>query len=76
MLPPALSIFSGTKFVPVISILGSIVVGIILSFLWPFVQTGLSSLSLLIKSTGAINIFQAQLLSPTAMFDINVTRFM
>ncbi|GAA0737863.1 PTS transporter subunit EIIC [Clostridium oceanicum] len=121
MLPPALSIFSGTKFVPVISILGSIVVGIILSFLWPFVQTGLSSLSLLIKSTGAIgtfiygsverlllpfglhhfvylpffftslggsaeiggkvvegaiNIFQAQLSSPTAMFDINVTRFL
>lgn len=120
LLPPVFSIFSGTKFVPVVSILAAIIVGFIMAFVWPFVQGALGALSLFIKSTGAvgtfvygaaermllpfglhhfvylpffftnlggsmtiggnvvegaINIYQAQLASATAMFDIDVTRF-
>lgn len=121
LLPPIFSIFSGTKFVPVVSVLGAIVTGLGMSFVWPVFQSGLGTLSTVIKSTGvtgsfiygfterallpfglhhfvylpffftslggstevggklvqgAINIFQAQLASPKAMFDINVTRFL
>lgn len=119
-LPPVLGIFSGTKFVPMISILCSVVLGFIMSGIWPAIQGGLTSLSNLINSTGAfgtviyglserallpfglhhfvylpffftnlggsavidgnvvegaVNIYQAQLASPSAMFNIDVTRF-
>ncbi len=120
-LPPVFSVFSGTKFVPVAAILGALVVGLIMSLIWPFVQTSLTMLSTLIKNTGAagsfiygfterallpfglhhfvylpffftnlggsmqiggkvvegaINIYQAQLASPTEMFNIDISRFL
>lgn len=119
-LPPVLGIFSGTKFVPMISILCSVVLGFVMSAIWPMIQGALTSLGDLINATGAfgtviyglserallpfglhhfvylpffftnlggsamidgtlvegaVNIYQAQLASPTAMFDIDVTRF-
>ena len=119
-LPPVLGIFSGTKFVPMISILCSVILGFIMAGIWPVIQGGLTSLSNLINSTGAfgtviyglserallpfglhhfvylpffftnlggsaiidgnivegaVNIYQAQLASPSAIFDIDVTRF-
>ncbi|MBC2458165.1 PTS transporter subunit EIIC [Clostridium beijerinckii] len=52
-LPPVLSIFSGTKFVPMVSIIGSLVLGLVLSVVWPFIQSILNELSILIKSSGA-----------------------
>lgn len=119
-LPPVLSIFSGTKFIPMVAIFASLILGLCLSVIWPFFQGILLTLSVLIKNSGAfgsfiyglserallpfglhpfvylpffftslggsvdiggklvqgaINIYQAQLATPGAMFDINVTRF-
>lgn len=119
-LPPVLSIFSGTKFIPMAAIFCSLILGLCLSVIWPFFQNILLALSVLIKYSGAfgsflyglcerallpfglhpfvylpffftslggsmdiggkmvqgaINIYQAQLATPGAMFDINVTRF-
>lgn len=119
-LPPILSIFSGTKFIPVVSIIGALLLGLVLSVIWPFIQNILNALSLLIKNSGAlgsmiyglterallpfglhhfvylpffftslggsmeiggkltqgaVNIYQAQLATPGALFNIDVTRF-
>lgn len=119
-LPPVLGIFSGTKFVPMVSLLGCSALGIVMSFVWPVFQSGLSYMGQIIYSTGAlgsviyglserallpfglhhfiytpffftnlggsmvidgqtvegaVNIYNAMLASPTAMFDINITRF-
>lgn len=119
-LPPLFSIFSGTKFIPVVAIVSSFFLGLALSVIWPFVQGALNNLSVVIKSTGAIgafiyglserlllpfglhpfvylpffftsmggsmdiggkvvegavNIYQAMLATPGAMFDIDVSRF-
>lgn len=56
-LPPILSVFNGTKFVPMVSILTAIIFGFIMSGIWPFFQSGLSSLSDVIKGTGASGTF-------------------
>lgn len=119
-LPPVLSIFSGIKFIPVVAIIGALFLGLGLSIVWPFIQSMLNALSVLIKSSGAwgsmiyglaerallpfglhhfvylpffftglggsmdiggktvqgaINIYQAQLATPGASFNIDVTRF-
>lgn len=119
-LPPVLGIFSGTKFVPMITLLGCSALGFVMAFVWPVIQGGLTAMGELIYSTGAVgsviyglserallpfglhhfiytpffftnlggsmeidgtivegavNIYNAMLASPTAMFDINITRF-
>lgn len=119
-LPPVLSTFSGTKFIPMISIIGGLVLGLGLSVVWPFIQGILNELSIIIKSSGAfgsmlyglterallpfglhhfvylpffftslggsmeiggkavqgaVNIYQAQLATPGAAFNIDITRF-
>lgn len=119
-LPPVLGIFSGTKFVPMVSLLGCSLLGLLMSFIWPVIQSGLSYMGQIIYNTGAmgsviyglserallpfglhhfiytpffftnlggsmvidgqvvegaVNIYNAMLASPTAMFDINISRF-
>jgi PTS system maltose and glucose-specific IIC component len=119
-LPPVLGIFSGTKFVPMISLLACSALGLVMSVVWPFVQTGLGFMGEIIYDTGmagsviyglaerallpfglhhfiytpffftnlggsmvidgtlyegAVNIYNAMLASPDAMFDVNITRF-
>lgn len=119
-LPPVLGIFSGTKFVPMITLLGCSALGFVMAFVWPVIQGGLTAMGGLIYRTGAagsviyglserallpfglhhfiytpffftnlggsmeidgtlvegaVNIYNAMLASPTAMFDINITRF-
>jgi len=119
-LPPVLGIFSGTKFVPMISLLACSALGLVMSVVWPFVQTGLGFMGEIIYDTGmagsviyglaerallpfglhhfiytpffftnlggsmtidgqlyegAVNIYNAMLASPDAMFDINISRF-
>lgn len=119
-LPPVLGIFSGTKFVPMITLLGCSALGFVMAFIWPVIQGGLTAMGELIYSTGAVgsviyglserallpfglhhfiytpffftnlggsmeidgtivegavNIYNAMLASPTARFDINITRF-
>lgn len=49
-LPLAFAFFSGTKFVPIISIAASIVAGLIIPFFWQFLTKGLVALSSVILS--------------------------
>lgn len=51
-LPQVLSFFGGTRFVPIISALVYLVVGIIMFYLWPIVQAGISHLGSLVLRSG------------------------
>ncbi len=51
-LPTALSFFGGTRFIPIISTLAYIVVGVIMYFIWPIVQTGIHALGGLVTKSG------------------------
>ncbi len=53
-LPNALSFFGGTRFVPIISTLVYLFVGILLYFVWPAVQNGIYSLGGLVTGSGYI----------------------
>lgn len=53
-LPQVLSFFGGTRFVPIISTVVYLIVGIVMFFLWPFVQIGISKLGGLVLSSGYI----------------------
>lgn len=119
-LPPVLGIFNGTRFIPAITIIVSSFVGILLSFVFPPIQSVLTLSSEFINSTGifgafvygfsermllpfglhhfiylpffftslggvmeiggqtvegAVNIYNAILNTPGAMFDINISRY-
>ena len=51
-LTPVLSFFEGTKFVPIISSVVYLLVGAVMFYLWPLVQTGISSLGNLVLKSG------------------------
>lgn len=51
-LPQVLSFFGGTRFVPIISSIVYLIVGIIMFFIWPVVQLGISKLGGLVLSSG------------------------
>lgn len=53
-LPQVLSFFGGTRFVPIISSLVYIFVGILMYFIWPVIQTGIYSLGALVNSSGYV----------------------
>ena len=53
-LPQVLSFFGGTRFVPIISALVYLVVGIIMFYVWPFVQIWISKLGNLVLNSGYI----------------------
>ncbi len=53
-LPSAISFFGGSRFVPIISTLAYIGVGIISFYLWPFVQKGIFALGGLVTGSGYI----------------------
>lgn len=53
-LPNALSFFGGTRFVPIISTLVYMFVGIVLYFIWPTVQTGIYRLGDLVTGSGYV----------------------
>ena len=50
-LPEALSFFNGKRFVPFVVILRSAIVALILSFLWPVVQTGINNFGIWIANS-------------------------
>jgi len=50
-LPDALSFFNGKRFVPFVVILRSAIVALILSFLWPVVQTGINNFGIWIANS-------------------------
>jgi len=53
-LPAAISFFSGSRFVPIISTVVYLFVGILMYFVWPVVQTGINSLGGLVTSSGYV----------------------
>lgn len=54
VLPNALSFFGGTRFVPIISTVVYMFVGILLYFIWPVVQNGIYALGGLVTGSGYI----------------------
>ena len=53
-LPQVLSFFGGTRFVPIISAVVFLMVGILMFFIWPVVQSGITGLGNLVLSSGYI----------------------
>ncbi len=51
-LPQVLAFFGGTRFVPIICTVVYLAVGILMFFLWPFVQMGISKLGGLVLDSG------------------------
>lgn len=52
VLPNALSFFGGSRFVPIISTVVYVFVGILMYFIWPVVQNGIFALGGLVTGTG------------------------
>lgn len=52
--PSALSFFGGTRFVPIISTLVYMLVGILMYFVWPVVQNGIYALGSLVTGSGYV----------------------
>lgn len=51
-LPQVLSFFGGTRFVPIVSTVTYLIVGIIMFYLWPIVQLGILKLGVLVLNSG------------------------
>jgi len=45
VLPPSLAFFAGKRFVPIVTALGAIALGVLLSVVWPPIQTGINVFS-------------------------------
>lgn len=56
-LPDALAFFGGSRFIPIVTSVASIFVGLILVFLWPFVQQGIGQLGALVNASGLFGTF-------------------
>lgn len=52
-LPQMLSFFGGTRFIPIISTLVYIVVGVLMYYLWPLIQSGIYALGNLVAGAGS-----------------------
>ena len=51
-LPQVISFFGGTRFIPIISTVVYLLVGVLMFFLWPFVQNGIYALGDLVLKSG------------------------
>ncbi len=56
-LPTVISFFGGVRFVPIISAFAYIIVGIIMYFIWPYIQRGIYSLGSLVLNSGYFGTF-------------------
>ncbi len=57
VLPDSLAFFSGTRFVPIISMAFAIITGVISYFVWPLIQTGIYALGGIVHSSGYFGTF-------------------
>lgn len=73
-LHPALSFYSGKRFVPIISALIMVVVGMILTFVWPLINTAIISAGKLISEAGLFGVFlygfTEKIINPTGLHHI------
>lgn len=53
-LPGVISFFGGTRFVPIISSVVYTAVGVLMFFLWPYIQTAIYALGGLVRSSGYV----------------------
>ena len=51
-LPNVISFFGGTRFVPIISTVAYILVGVVMFFVWPFIQDGIYAIGNLVLKSG------------------------
>lgn len=51
-LPTVISFFGGTRFIPIISTIVYILVGVLMFFIWPFIQSGIFALGDLVLRSG------------------------
>jgi len=56
-LPAVIGFFSGARFVPIVTSLVMAVVGALLAFAWPVVQSGITALSEFVRTAGPIGTF-------------------
>ena len=56
-LPPAFSFFGGTRFIPIACMIFGIVTGVIMYFVWPFIQNGIFALGGVVQSAGYFGTF-------------------
>ena len=56
-LPDALSFFSGTRFVPIMSMVFGILIGFLLYFIWPVIQNGIFALGNIVQKSGYFGTF-------------------
>ena len=61
-LPQVLAFFGGTRFVPIISSIVYLIVGIAMFYVWPVVQNGISALGSLVLASGYAGTFISGLL--------------
>ncbi len=56
-LPSVISFFGGTRFVPIISTTAYLLVGVLMFFVWPYIQTGIYALGDLVLRSGYAGTF-------------------
>lgn len=56
-LPEFLAFFGGKRFIPIITGISAVVLGFILGYVWPPIQTGLHTFSLWMSNSGEIGMF-------------------
>lgn len=56
-LPQVLAFFGGTRFVPIVSSIVYLVVGIAMFYIWPVVQSGIAALGALVLASGYVGTF-------------------
>lgn len=56
-LPQVLSFFWGTRFVPIVSAGAYVLIGMIMFFIWPYIQSAIYSLGDLVRGTGYFGTF-------------------
>ncbi len=75
----AMEIYSGVRFTFFVMIFVSMVFGVVSTYLWPYVQTVISTLAMLIKNTGDFGLFMygflERLLIPTGLHHLIYTPF-
>ncbi|MGE6256581.1 N-acetylglucosamine-specific PTS transporter subunit IIBC [Heyndrickxia sporothermodurans] len=53
-MPTWLAFFGGRRFIPIVTALVSVILGIVFGFVWPFVQNGIDAVAHWIASSGAL----------------------
>jgi len=56
-MPDALSFFAGTRFVPIVSALAGVVLGMVFAFVWPYIGMGIAWLGTAVASLGYVGTF-------------------